>query len=805
MLNPDNTDWPYSSALRPERHLRLEQPLGHCLDTDRRTMNSTRAPQLSRLEKGPADALRLGRFGLTFTISLFMPWVFAQSLDCGPVLPPLEDPNANASITAIDAMIAPGRGAEFNGDVVIRQNDRSFKARSARIDYETDTLYLEEGVLIQDSDLCIEGRRAEGRLLSGEGLIESAKFLQSSGLRGDVEGLQLYRDGALSLSSGTITFCPSPKPPWSLEIQSLETSPDQTTLTARQTTLRIKGLPALYIPYVKVPVGDKRQSGLLPADITNDSRDGITAELQYYLNLHPQRDATLGLRTMTDRGTLWLGEMRNLSEHHQESFYGEYIGHDQIYERAGLDDKRWFTGVHHLGTWSSIQTQIDYTKASSREHLRDFMSPLKLGGEYLGLTRQTNPLDTRLLSALPQYAGITFFNQGFRGGLEVQRYQGLLSQVLETFERQPSLFLSHSGKGAGWQFSSDLQWTEFKRTATDRTEETIGRQLLRFEVARNWAPHFGYTNTRLGVTHLRYKKDSLSAPQQAVSDSIPHLVLESGLFFDRGGAVDSRSTLMPRVLLAYSGESEGRQFSLDSAPLEPDINNLFDTSGFSGLDPIESGFRGSLGLKSAHYAHDGRAWLSMEVGQRYFDVDAFSDESNSRESSPLYLSVEWQPRSRWQAGAQVEWRAGASSPINQYFDLSLLWGERGRFTLQHVNRARAYGSWAGTRAERVMLSQIATRVPIARDWSLIGMWSRNHELNRQVERIAGLEMDGCCVRLSFAYRRFSDPKLGLDESAKSFYFIEESRSGVFLEVELKGLSSFGNGIGKVLSRSFPAF
>ena len=87
---------------------------------------------------------------------------------------PEEDPNANASITAIDAMIAPRRGAEFNGDVVIRQNERSFKARSARIDYETDTLYLEEGVLIQDSDLCIEGRRAEGRLLSGEGLIESA-------------------------------------------------------------------------------------------------------------------------------------------------------------------------------------------------------------------------------------------------------------------------------------------------------------------------------------------------------------------------------------------------------------------------------------------------------------------------------------------------------------------------------------------------------------------------------------------------------------------------------------------------------
>ena len=80
------------------------------------------------------------------------------------------------------------------------------------------------------------------------------------------------------------------------------------------------------------------------------------------------------------------------------------------------------------------------------------MSPLQLGGEALCLTQQTNPLDTRLLSALPQYAGVRFTQGGFYGGVEVQRYQGLLSQVLDTFERQPNIYIGQGAQLGEWQF-----------------------------------------------------------------------------------------------------------------------------------------------------------------------------------------------------------------------------------------------------------------------------------------------------------------------------------------------------------------
>ena len=438
---------------------------------------------------------------------------------------------AETMISAFGAEIEPGTRARFEGDVRVNGSNRVFSADRAELDFKRNALILENQVVIQDEVLCVEGERAEGQLLSGEGLIQRAVFRQSSGLQGQVETLQLYGDGAISLTNGAVTFCPSPSPPWSLSIESLTTNTEQSTLVAKRSTLRLKGVPALYIPYIKIPTGQKRQSGFLPPDITNDSRDGATTELQYYFNLHPQRDATAGARVMSNRGTLWMGELRNKGQYHEERFYGEYIQKDENYERAGLDEKRWLSAIHHLGTWSAVQTQINFTRASSEEHLRDFMSPLQLGGEALGLTQQTNRLDTRLLSALPQYAGVRYTQGGFYGGIEVQRYQGLLSRVLDTFERQPNIYIGKEAALGEWQFQTTARWTEFKRETIGQADETVKRQRVQLNMERTWSPSWGYTTTQFGVTHHRYEEDLIDGGTRDVSVTRPEISFDSGLFF----------------------------------------------------------------------------------------------------------------------------------------------------------------------------------------------------------------------------------------------------------------------------------
>ena len=708
-------------------------------------------------------------------------------------------------ISAFDAEIEPGSRARFEGDVRVNGLDRVFSAGLAELDFERNALVLENRVVIQDETLCVEGQRAEGQLLSGEGLIQRAEFRQRSGLQGQVETLKLYSDGAISLTNGAVTFCPSPSPPWSLSIDSLTTNTEQSTLIARRSTLRLKGVPALYIPYIKVPTGQKRQSGFLPPDITNDSRDGATTELQYYFNLHPQRDATAGARVMSNRGTLWMGELRNKGLHHEERFYGEYIQRDENYKRAGLDEKRWLSAIHHLGTWSSVQTQINFRRASSAEHLRDFMSPLQLGGETLGLTRQANPLDTRLLAALPQYAGVRFSQSGFHAGIEVQRYQGLLSQVLDTFERQPNIYIGQEAQLGDWQFHTSAQWTEFRRETLEQEDEIVKRQRVQMNMERTWSPSWGYTTTNFGVTHHEYEEDLIDGSTHDISITRPEISFDLGLFFDNTSKTRGNATLTPRLLVAYSGKARDADFALDSASLEPGIGNLFDRAGYSGLDPIESGLRGSLGINWTRDLADGRQSIVVEVGQRFFDSHFTGDNPLNRRRSPIYLSTEWSPKAGLNTLVQLEWRPGDSSPLNQFFDMSFRWADRGSLSIQHISRERSLGDWTGRVDQQVTLSQIASRIPLGNQWSVIGMWSKNHTVDRQVESIAGLELDSCCTRFSIAYRQFSDPKLSLDPDSKTFFFKEQPRRGIFLEVELKGLTSFGNGISKVLSRSFPAF
>ena len=113
----------------------------------------------------------------------------------------------------------------FEGDVRVNGSDRVFSAGRAELDLERNALMLEDQVVIQDEVLCVEGERAEGQLLSGEGLIQRAAFRQRSGLQGQVETLQLYSDGAISLTNGAVTFCPSLRHPGRLALNRLQPIP----------------------------------------------------------------------------------------------------------------------------------------------------------------------------------------------------------------------------------------------------------------------------------------------------------------------------------------------------------------------------------------------------------------------------------------------------------------------------------------------------------------------------------------------------------------------------------------------------
>src|SRR5690606_13254030 len=95
--------------------------------------------------------------------------------------------------------------------------------------------------------------------------------------------------------------------------------------------LMIKGIPVLYLPYLKIPIKSTRQSGFLLPTIGYESRSGNIISQPIYFALSDSSDATLTTYVSERRGTR-LG----LEYRFQQS---EWSGWEILVE--GMRDRLW--------------------------------------------------------------------------------------------------------------------------------------------------------------------------------------------------------------------------------------------------------------------------------------------------------------------------------------------------------------------------------------------------------------------------------------------------------------------------------
>ncbi len=95
--------------------------------------------------------------------------------------------------------------------------------------------------------------------------------------------------------------------------------------------LKIKGIPVLYLPFLRVPVKHRRQSGLLFPNFSWNDHTGTTFTQPLFLDLGPNKDVTITEKLLLDRGLLHDVEFR----YKQRQFSGWTLG-------AGLiNDREW--------------------------------------------------------------------------------------------------------------------------------------------------------------------------------------------------------------------------------------------------------------------------------------------------------------------------------------------------------------------------------------------------------------------------------------------------------------------------------
>jgi LPS-assembly protein len=187
-------------------------------------------------------------------------------------------------------------------------------------------------------------------------------------------------------------------------------------------------------------------------------------------------------------------------------------------------------------------------------------------------------------------------------------------------------------------------------------------------------------------------------------------------------------------------------------------------------------------------ADDGSERLTAGIGRiHYFDTprvklfDADPDPAGDGSAWIATLGVslsDW-----WSLGLTHQW-----DPQGRRTDLSSV---HTQLRLHHgtiVNAAYRYrrASLSLPALEQTDLSFV---IPVNRNWNLYGRWNYSLHDNQTIEALAGFEWKSCCVAVRLLGRQY----------IRSF----DSRQnlGLYLEIELNGLGSFGRDTARLLDNA----
>lgn len=135
----------------------------------------------------------------------------------------------------------------------------------------------------------------------------SAAYFRMTG-----ETLEKRNGNDFSSVDGLWTPCHCEKdeaPAWALRSSKTEVQPGGYA-TFSNTVLEIKGMPVLYLPWLRLPIKDKRQSGLLPPSLTSDVASGSVYSQPLFLDLGANQDVTVKTDVFERRGMKLEGEYR---------------------------------------------------------------------------------------------------------------------------------------------------------------------------------------------------------------------------------------------------------------------------------------------------------------------------------------------------------------------------------------------------------------------------------------------------------------------------------------------------------------
>ena len=713
----------------------------------------------------------------------------------GSYLDPLRDLDTSKD-PALSNIEAEAPRSELQGDIIrfsggleARQGYRRIRAAEGEYNQATGMASLlgevevrEPGVLLRGATGTVDADKGEARLTANQFV------LHNNHLRGGADLVVRRGDGIIELDDGYYTYCPPRNADWLLQAGEIELDPDAGVGTARDAKITLDGFPIFYTPWIQFPLDDRRKSGFLFPEITDDSNGGLDLATPYYFNLAPNMDATLTPRLITDRGLLTELEYRYLSENFGAwTLGGAYIGGDEQYQLdvPGEDGDRWLATADQRGLFKQRwRSRIDFTRASDDEYFND-----------IGTTTLQQKQSTHLL----QRGEIDYLGDAWQASLRLESFQTIARDVQnDPYSKLPQLTLTRSA--AQQNFAPNLLW-ESDYAYFDHDELTTGHRLYN-EVGVNYPMEWiwGFVKPTAKYRQVNYQLDEDIVVDGEMEDTpdtgAPMFSLDGGLFFERETRWGMQ-TLEPRLYYLYSEREDQDDLpNFDSNELTFTYNQLYRETRFSGNDRIDDSNQVTVGITTRLLdPESGTQTFAASLGQIFYFDDRLVNlngvqQEDTEGSSAIAAEIELALAANW--GFRSAWLWNTDNSELDQSTLQVGWeGNNGAL----VNLGYSYRRNRGTLNNGIDIDQVdlSTYWPINKEWRVFLRSLYDLEAGDRLNDMLGIEYNSCCYRLRLVYQRYIDQATNRNQTE-----LVEYENATYLEFQLKGLGGLGTRVSELL-------
>ena len=730
----------------------------------------------------------------------------------------LSDPQDNINDLPINVMSDSFKAelpnkAIYNGNVVVTQGNRQINSDQLTLiqsQNQNREIILNGNVSYQDNMIEMYGDKASMNLVNKEIQIDKSQYHLVNRLgRGSAESVQFTNNRYLIINEGSFTSCPVDNKSWNIEGSKIVHDNDEQLLEVWNAVFRIANVPVLYTPYLQLPTGNKRRSGLLMPDFSYNSIGGIDFSLPFYWNIAPNYDATFTPRIIQKRGIQLQTEARYLNALGYGTLAFDWLQHDKQYSNdrnqkhhsndSGYSDNsyRWlFHWKNEEQINDNWRLAVNTTRVSDNQYITD------LGSKYASETD----------GYLTQDYTIGYADEKWDVDLNYKYFQPLYDSLKHKLYRpEPQLNINYYDSVGDFNFKTFTQVSHFVTSGKEnpKTWRFHFEPVVNYNIISSWAS----LSTEAGFLATRYNQDVPKSNQskaylkENTNRFLPKFSIDGKIIFERSinSFAGYTQTIEPRVKYLYIPyRNQSRIDNYDSSLLQSDYIGLFREQPFSGLDRIASANKLANGITTRVYDDNQVERFNLSFGQvYYFTRSKTGDNSSLLDQDKDTGTLTWAMDNFWRinddmifrSGVQYDTRINKVSLANAIYEYRISENKMTQLSYRYANKK--YIDSIDTGTDKNPYKQNISQFGVMSSWPLtdsinaVGSVFYDIDNNQIADDFIGLRYEDCCWGVSLQYGRKivdwnSDSKSSKYENKFSINF------------ELRGLNQNRNTIAKML-------